>query len=317
VDVGEGVVMTTQTEQTDTAVRSDALPEALHSYLHNIGRTPLLTAEQEVALAQQIEQGDPTAVTTLVEANLRLVVSIARRYQGRGLPLEDLIAEGNFGLWDAAKKFEWQRGYRFSTYATWWVQQAIRRAVTTTGGPIRVPAHLHGALNQHWATVAALTTTLGHAPTAEELTALGGSVAPTSALGAALQALQRVVSLDQPVGAQEDHTLGATLIDGDSATPEDEAVERLTSTELRRLLETALTAQERLILTLRFGLDGSCARTLAEVGQRLGVSRARVRQLEVQGLRKARRLLLAPHDDHAETPPLAPAAGPGVPRPLA
>lgn len=280
------------TGQTDATESSTAPPEGLQSYLHDIGRTPLLTAAQEIALAQRIEQGDTTAVTALVQANLRLVVSVARRYQGRGLPLEDLIAEGNFGLWDAAAKYEWQRGYRFSTYATWWIRQAVTRALANTARLIRVPAHLHDALTRHRVAVAELTAVLGRDPTAQELAAALGPLSASPALRAAVQAVQAVVSLDQPMGKGQEQTLGEILPDADGATTEAAALETLTFAEIDQVLRLALTAQERAVLILRFGLDGTTPVSLEDAGRQLGVTRERVRQMEAKAVRKLRRALL-------------------------
>lgn len=280
------------TVHADHTTSRSAPPEGLQSYLRAIGRTPLLTAAQEIALAQRIVQGDAGAVTTLVQANLRLVVNIARRYQGRGLPLEDLIAEGNVGLWDAAAKYEWQRGYRFSTYATWWIRQAVTRALVQTARLIRVPAHLHDALTRQRIAVADLTTALGREPTALELEVVLGPLSATSALGAAMQAAQTVVSLDQPAGEGQEQTLGEILLDKDGATTEEAALETLTRREIDQVLRVALTDRERAVLILRFGLDGTTPLSLEDAGRQLGVTRERVRQIEATAKRKLRHALL-------------------------
>ncbi len=270
---------------------SHTVPAALQTYLREIGRTPLLTAAEETALAQRIEQGDRGAAQALAQANLRLVVSIARHYQGRGLPLEDLIAEGNLGLLHAVDKFEWRRGYRFSTYASWWIRQAITRGLMDQSRTIRLPVYVQEALASYRRTVREATTTLGREPTTADIEALVGPLSVTSSLGAALRAGQPLMSLDQAVGEDQNQMLRDIVPDAEGLTAEQEALELLADEEMDHALRTALTERERAVLVLRFGLDGSPPATLVEAGERLGVTRERIRQIEARAMRKLRPVL--------------------------
>lgn len=259
---------------------------ALDLYLREIGRTPLLTREQELDLAQRVEQGDGDAATALVQANLRLVVHVAHRYANRGLPLEDLVAEGNMGLLHAVKKFEWRRGFRFSTYAIWWINQSITRAIADTGHTIRLPVHVGDALARRSRTIGRLEADLGREPTAAEIdTAVG---ADASLINAAVAVAPLPLSLDRPVGEDGDSRL-VDLVPDAALTPEDSTVARVTTEEIARLMRDVLSSRESAVLTRRFGLDGGAPETLGEVGRRLGVTRERVRQIENDALRKLRR----------------------------
>lgn len=268
-----------------------ALPELLDSYLREIGHTPLLKPEQEVALAKRVEQGDKDAANAMAQANLRLVVSVARRYLNRGLPLEDLIAEGNIGLLRAVQKYEWQRGYRFSTYAVWWIRQAITRAIADKGRTIRLPVHVGEALTKRSKAVGQLTTELGREPTPEELDAVLG--ADASFIGAAVTAAQAPLSLGMAVGEDGEEQLVDFLPDEAAVTPEEGAVRRVSAEETRQVMNDVLTEREREVLKLRFGLDGSSPESLDVVGRRLGVTRERARQIEAEALRKLRRPTVA------------------------
>lgn len=268
-----------------------ALPELLDSYLREIGHTPLLKPEQEVALAKRVEQGDKDAANAMAQANLRLVVSVARRYLNRGLPLEDLIAEGNIGLLRAVQKYEWQRGYRFSTYAVWWIRQAITRAIADKGRTIRLPVHVGEALTKRSKAVGQLTTELGREPTPEELDAVLG--ADASFIGAAVVAAQAPLSLGMAVGEDGEEQLVDFLPDEAAVTPEEGAVRRVSAEETRQVMNDVLTEREREVLKLRFGLDGSSPESLDVVGRRLGVTRERARQIEAEALRKLRRPTVA------------------------
>jgi RNA polymerase primary sigma factor len=264
-----------------------ALPELLDSYLREIGHTPLLKPEEEVELAKRVEQGDKEAANAMAQANLRLVVSVARRYLNRGLPLEDLIAEGNIGLLRAVQKYEWQRGYRFSTYAVWWIRQAITRAIADKGRTIRLPVHVGEALTKRSKAVGQLTTDLGREPTPEELDAALG--ADASFIGAAVVAAQAPLSLGMAVGEDGEEQLVDFLPDEATVTPEEGAVRRVSAEETRQVMHDVLTEREREVLKLRFGLDGSSPESLDVVGRRLGVTRERARQIEAEALRKLRR----------------------------
>ncbi len=260
--------------------------DVVESYLREIGRTALLNHDQEVTLAQRVEQGDPAAIAALAQANLRLVVSVARRYVNRGLPMEDLVAEGNIGLLRAVKKYEWRRGYRFSTYAVWWIRQAITRAIANQAHTIRVPVHVGEALARRSKAITFLSNTLGREPTtAEPVAVLGQDVA---AAGPNLKAVQSPLSLDRLKKDDGDEQLGDVLPDTSAPTPEERAVGRVATEEIRQVLGDVLTAREREVLQWRFGLDGASPARLDEIGRRLGVTRERVRQIEGDALRKLR-----------------------------
>jgi len=280
-----------QAEEQTIDDMGGALPELLDSYLREIGHTPLLKPEQEVALAKRVEQGDKDAANMMAQANLRLVVSVARRYLNRGLPLEDLIAEGNIGLLRAVQKYEWQRGYRFSTYAVWWIRQAITRAIADKGRTIRLPVHVGEALTKRSKAVGQLTTELGREPTPEELDAVLG--ADASFIGAAVVAAQAPLSLGMAVGEDGEEQLVDFLPDEAAVTPEEGAVRRVSAEETRQVMNDVLTEREREVLKLRFGLDGSSPESLDVVGRRLGVTRERARQIEAEALRKLRRPTVA------------------------
>jgi len=266
-------------------------------YLAEIARIPLLTREEEQALARRVQAGDEAAKQRMVEANLRLVVQIARRYLNRGLPLPDLIEEGNLGLLRAVEKFEPERGTRFSTYATWWIRQAVTRALANQARTIRLPVHVELLLSRYVREQRRLTQALGRTPTAEELAqALGTSEREIAELE---EVRQHPVSLDAPVDADSTATLGDLIADRS-------AVPSVTLTDLFRdraglvsVLDD-LAANERTVLRRRFGLEGDPPETLETIGQRLGLSRERVRQLEGAGLRKLRALLKARGIDSAD-----------------
>jgi len=266
-------------------------------YLAEIARIPLLTREEEQALARRVQAGDEAAKQRLVEANLRLVVQIARRYLNRGLPLPDLIEEGNLGLLRAVEKFEPERGTRFSTYATWWIRQAVTRALANQARTIRLPVHVELLLARYVREQSRLTQTLGRTPTAEELAqALGTSAREIAELE---EVRQHPVSLDAPAGGESSATLGDLI--ADRATMPSETLADLfrDRADLASVLDD-LAANERTVLRRRFGLEGDPPETLETIGQRLGLSRERVRQLEGAGLRKLRPLLKARGIDAAD-----------------
>ncbi len=275
-------------EQDENAVNTTDAGEsdAVMTYLREIGRVPMITHDREIELAKRIEMGDREAMKQFILANLRLVVSIAKRYVGRGLTLLDLIQEGNIGLIRAVQRYDWRRGHRFSTHATWWIRQAISRAVADKGRTIRLPVYVNTALNRIRRERQRLMQELGREPTEEELAAATGldpirMVELQSAPGAP-------VSLELPVGEDEEQELGDVLADTDSASPEDLATTQTLKDEVQRVLESVLTPRERLVLQLRFGLGNSQAHPLEQVGRELGITRERVRQIEAGALAKLR-----------------------------
>ncbi len=260
--------------------------DAVMTYLREIGRVPMITHEREVELAKRIEQGDRDAMKQFVLANLRLVVSIAKRYVGRGLTLLDLIQEGNIGLIRAVQRYDWRRGHRFSTHATWWIRQAISRAVADKGRTIRLPVYVNTALNRIRRERQRLLQELGREPTEQELADATGldpirMVELQSAPGAP-------VSLELPVGEDEEQELGDVLADTESASPEDLATTQTLKDEVQRVLESVFTPREQLVLQLRFGLGNGQAHPLEQVGRELGITRERVRQIEAGALAKLR-----------------------------
>lgn len=268
--------------QQDPSLATDPI----RLYLREIAQAPLLTPEEEVELAKRIEQGDVEALQRFIRSNLRLVVSIAKRYVGRGLSLLDLIQEGNLGLIRAVQKYDWRRGYRFSTYATWWIRQAITRAIADQGRTIRLPVHMIDSITRYRRTVTQLTQELGRPPRPEEV-AEAMSVPPEK-VEQFIRAAQRTISLEKPIGEDEEGTLGDIIADEVARSPEEEAVESLLQRDVAEVLEE-LTPRERLVLQLRFGLGNGKPHTLSEVGQQLDISRERVRQIENEALRKLRR----------------------------
>jgi RNA polymerase primary sigma factor len=260
--------------------------DAVMTYLREIGRVPMITHEREIELAKRIESGDRDAMKQFILANLRLVVSIAKRYVGRGLTLLDLIQEGNIGLIRAVQRYDWRRGHRFSTHATWWIRQAISRAVADKGRTIRLPVYVNTALNRIRRERQRLLQELGREPTEFELAEATGldpirMVELQAAPGAP-------VSLELPVGEDEEQELGDVLADTESASPEDLATTQTLKDEVQRVLESVLTPREQLVLQLRFGLGNSQAHPLEQVGRELGITRERVRQIEAGALAKLR-----------------------------
>ena len=262
-----------------------ALDDPVKAYLKEIGRVPLLTMEQELELARAAQAGDADARRKLSEANLRLVVSVAKRYAGRGLPFLDLIQEGNLGLMKAAEKFEPDRGFRFSTYATWWIRQSITRAIADQGRVIRIPVHLVESINRVKKTAGELLRRTGREPTVEEIAAqLDMEAARVREL---LQLSQDPISLETPVGEEEDAHLEDFIRDDEAGIPADEAGRQLLRRELMNVLKS-LTPREERVIALRFGLEDGRARTLEELGREFNVTRERVRQIEAKALRKLR-----------------------------
>jgi RNA polymerase primary sigma factor len=257
--------------------------DSLRLYLRSIGRVPLLTAAQEVELAKRIERGDMEAKTHMVEANLRLVVSIAKGYLGRGLTFLDLIQEGSLGLIRAVEKFDYRRGFKFSTYATWWIRQAVTRAIADKGRTIRIPVHMVEKLNKVVHVERQLVQAMGREPTPEEI-ALELDCTPHE-VREILRMSQQPISLEKPVGDEEESELGDFVEDQLAESPFELAAETLRKENVRRALQ-ALPKREREVIEMRFGLTGSQPRTLEEVGRAFNVTRERIRQIENHTLKK-------------------------------
>jgi RNA polymerase primary sigma factor len=262
----------------------DPTLDSLQQFLDGIAETPLLTADEEIALAQRIERGDLEAKDHMTRANLRLVVSIAKRYRNQGLPFLDLIQEGTIGLVRAVEKFDYRKGFKFSTYATWWIRQAISRAIADKGRTIRIPIHIDNVLKKLDGAQRKLEADGDRDPTVEEIAALAG-VDPVEA-DVIMRAAQQLVSLDKPVGDDADAAQFGDLIPDESTpSPYDAAVESLMNQRLREVLDH-LSYRDRRIIELRFGLDGDQARTLDQVAKLFGLTRERTRQIEDAALRK-------------------------------
>lgn len=262
-----------------------SIDDPVRMYLKEIGRVPLLTAEEEIRLAKRMEEGDEEAKRRLAEANLRLVVSIAKRYVGRGMLFLDLIQEGNLGLIKAVEKFDYNKGYKFSTYATWWIRQAITRAIADQARTIRIPVHMVETINKLIRVSRQLLQELGREPLPEEIAKQMGIA--VERVREIMKIAQEPVSLETPIGEEEDSHLGDFIEDQDAPAPAEAASFMLLKEQLEEVLET-LTPREEKVLRLRFGLDDGRARTLEEVGQNFGVTRERIRQIEAKALRKLR-----------------------------
>ena len=259
--------------------------DPVRMYLKEIGRVDLLSAEEEVNLALRIEQGDEEAKRRLAEANLRLVVSIAKRYVGRGMLFLDLIQEGNMGLIKAVEKFDYRKGFKFSTYATWWIRQAITRAIADQARTIRIPVHMVETINKLVRVQRQLLQDLGREPTPEEI---GEDMdLPPEKVREILKIAQEPVSLETPIGEEDDSHLGDFIEDHEATSPSEHAAYELLKEQLEDVLDT-LTDREENVLRLRFGLDDGRTRTLEEVGKVFGVTRERIRQIEAKALRKLR-----------------------------
>lgn len=262
-----------------------ALDDPVKTYLKEIGRVPLLSAQEEMWLAAAAQAGDADARRRLSEANLRLVVSVAKRYAGRGLPFLDLIQEGNLGLMKATEKFDPERGFKFSTYATWWIRQSITRAIADQGRTIRIPVHLVESINRVKKTAGELLRSNGREPTAEEI-AVRLEMEPDR-VRELMQLAQDPISLETPVGEEEDAHLEDFIQDEEAGVPVDEAGRQLLRRELLNVLKS-LTPREERVIALRFGLEDGRSRTLEELGREFNVTRERVRQIEAKALRKLR-----------------------------
>ena len=268
-----------------TISKNIAVDDPVRMYLKEIGKVPLLTAQEEIDLAKRMEQGDEYAKQKLCEANLRLVVSIAKKYVGRGMLFLDLIQEGNLGLIKAVDKFDWTKGYKFSTYATWWIRQAITRSIADQARTIRIPVHMVETINKLIRVSRQLLQEEGREPTPDEIAAeMGISVEKVREI---LKISQEPVSLETPIGEEEDSHLGDFIPDDDAPAPAEAAAFSMLKEQLVDVLGT-LTEREQKVLKLRFGLEDGRARTLEEVGKKFDVTRERIRQIEAKALRKLR-----------------------------
>ena len=262
-----------------------SIEDPVRMYLKEIGKVPLLSADEEIELAKRMSEGDEDAKKRLAEANLRLVVSIAKRYVGRGMLFLDLIQEGNLGLIKAVEKFDYQKGFKFSTYATWWIRQSITRSIADQSRTIRIPVHMSEVINKTYRVSRTLLQELGREPTEQELA--DRLEMPIEKVREILKVSSDPISLDTPIGEEDDSHLGDFIKDDTIVGPEDAAAYSMLQEQIGKLLST-LTEREKRVLTLRFGLDDGRTRTLEEVGKEFNVTRERIRQIEAKALRKLR-----------------------------
>ena len=286
-DIDTDVEQLESTEEMEKVLSQEglAIDDPVRMYLKEIGKVPLLDADRELLLAQKMSEGDQRAKQELVEANLRLVVSIAKRYVGKGMFFLDLIQEGNLGLMKAVEKFDYTKGYKFSTYATWWIRQAITRAIADQARTIRIPVHMVETIHKVSRVSRQLLQELGHEASAEEIAAEIGMSADK--VREIMKIAQDPVSLETPIGEEEDSHLGDFIPDDDSPAPAEAASYELLKEQLNEVLHT-LTPREEHVLKLRFGLDDGRTRTLEEVGKEFNITRERIRQIEAKALRKLR-----------------------------
>ena len=290
-DVDDEEIILTDEDEVDVENIDLSVPEGVsiedpvRMYLKEIGKVPLLSAEEEIELAQRMEEGDQEAKKRLAEANLRLVVSIAKRYVGRGMLFLDLIQEGNLGLIKAVEKFDYRKGYKFSTYATWWIRQAITRAIADQARTIRIPVHMVETINKVKKANSQLLHQNGREPTADEISEY--LEMPVDKVREIMRVAQEPVSLETPIGEEEDSHLGDFIPDDDALAPADAASMSLLKEQLADVLKT-LTPREEKVLSLRFGLEDGNPKTLEEVGKEFNVTRERIRQIEAKALRKLR-----------------------------
>jgi RNA polymerase primary sigma factor len=281
---GEAVTELEKELETLTSLDDHAINDPVRMYLKEIGRIPLLTREQEIALAQGVDAGDKKAKDKLTASNLRLVVSIAKKYIGRGMSFLDLIQEGNKGLIRAVEKYNWTKGFKFSTYATWWIRQAITRAIADQARTIRIPVHMVETINKLMRTQRRLMQELGREPTPEEVGKEMENMDPDK-VREIFKIAQKTTSLETPIGDEEDSLLGDFIPDDRQATPYESTTKQLLKENIEELLET-LSDREREVLRMRFGFEGQRPMTLEEVGKEFGVTRERIRQIEAKAIRK-------------------------------
>ena len=290
-DVDDEEIILTEEDEVDVEHIDLSVPDGVsiedpvRMYLKEIGKVPLLSSDEEIELAKKIELGDEEAKKRLAEANLRLVVSIAKRYVGRGMQFLDLIQEGNLGLIKAVEKFDYRKGYKFSTYATWWIRQAITRSIADQARTIRIPVHMVETINKLIRVSRQLVQDLGREPNPEEIAEQMDM--PVERVREVLKISQEPVSLETPIGEEDDSHLGDFIEDDDSPAPHDAAAYTLLKEQLEEVMST-LTPREAKVLKLRFGLEDGKARTLEEVGRQFEVTRERIRQIEAKALRKLR-----------------------------
>jgi len=286
-DIEDDVIVKSSAEDMEALLSNEglAVDDPVRMYLKDIGRVPLLSADKEIELAQRLLDGDENAKNILVEANLRLVVSIAKRYVGKGLYFLDLIQEGNLGLMKAVEKFDYTKGFKFSTYATWWIRQAITRSIADQARTIRIPVHMVETIHKVTRVSRQLTQDLGRDPTIDEISEQVGMGADK--VNEILKIAQDPISLETPIGEEDDSHLGDFIPDVDTLAPADAASYQLMREQLNNVLAT-LTPREELVLKLRFGLTDGRARTLEEVGAEFNITRERIRQIEAKALRKLR-----------------------------
>ena len=286
IEITDGQVKNAELKSIDSLISGETnADDPVKVFLKDIGRIPLLSADEETELAKRMSDGDEYAKNKLTEANLRLVVAIAKRYVGRGMQLLDLIQEGNLGLMKAVEKFDYTKGFRFSTYATWWIRQAITRAIADQARTIRIPVHMVETINKLARTTRILVQKLGRDPTPEELAE--EMDLPVERVMVIQRISQDPVSLEMPVGEEEDSHLGDFLEDEKSKAPQDYAEAGMLREQLAAVLNT-LTPREEMVIRLRYGLDDAHPRTLEDVGKEFGVTRERIRQIEAKALRKLR-----------------------------
>ena len=285
IKVNEDVIVPEDDEEMEKLMSQVYVDDPVKMYLKDIGKVPLLTQDEEIELAKRMAEGDDRAKSQLSESNLRLVVSIAKRYVGRGMPFLDLIQEGNFGLMKAVEKFDYTKGFKFSTYSTWWIRQSITRAIADQARTIRIPVHMYETINKQKKATRDLFQKLGREPTVEEIAKVMDM--PVEKVIDIQKISQDTVSLDTPVGEEEDSTLGTFIQDENAISPSDSASTMMLKEQLMEVLST-LTPREQKVILLRYGIEDGHTRTLEDVGKEFSVTRERIRQIEAKALKKLR-----------------------------
>ena len=285
IKINEDVIVPEDDEEMEKLMSQVYVDDPVKMYLKDIGKVPLLTQEQEVELAKRMAEGDEDAKRQLSESNLRLVVSIAKRYVGRGMLFLDLIQEGNFGLMKAVEKFDYTKGFKLSTYSTWWIRQSITRAIADQARTIRIPVHMYETINKQKKVTRDLFQELGREPTVDEISKKMGI--PVEKVIEIQKISQDTVSLDTPVGEEEDSTLGTFIQDENAISPADSASIMMLKEQLMEVLAT-LTPREQKVIMLRYGIEDGHTRTLEDVGKEFSVTRERIRQIEAKALKKLR-----------------------------